>query len=318
MSNYYIGKKVPVNNQGWIMLCDVMGTDHDIAEAARTSYGKSEKDTHKDEHLIRYLMRHGHTSPFEMAELKFMVYVPMDVWRQWVRHRTASINEYSTRYSVAIDQMYEAPEWRLQDQGNKQGSDGLLDKESAEKLSEKEEAFHKAARELYDERIEMGVAREQARKDLPLSTFTQAYWKIDLKNLLNFLRLRCDKHAQKEIRAYADVIFEMVKTLFPLTWRAFVEYQREAITFSLRDQLASPYYLLNVVYTAMKAEAPHKDFSKFKAGLRELFNQFIPEEWKQEKSRERDEFLEKIQRLIQVPEGYGFDPEKIMRGQDED
>lgn len=318
MNNYYIGRKIPVNSQGWIMLCDVMGSDHDIAEAARTSYGKSEKDTSKDEHLIRYLMRHGHTSPFEMAELKFMVYVPMDVWRQWVRHRTASINEYSTRYSVAIDQMYEATEWRLQDQNNKQGSDGLLSEEDAELLSEKEEAFHKAARELYDERIKMGVAREQARKDLPLSTFTQAYWKIDLKNLLNFLRLRCDKHAQKEIRAYADIIFDMIKVLFPLTWRAFVEYQKEAITFSMRDQMAASYLLLNVIYAVLKTELPDKDLSPHKTIMRRLFK-FIPDEWKQENCRERDEFLEKADRLIPFPEGWGgFDPVKIMRGQDED
>ncbi|MBR2692923.1 MAG: FAD-dependent thymidylate synthase [Thermoguttaceae bacterium] len=280
MKSEFIGRKMPVNNQGWIMLTDVMGSDHDIAEAARTSFGHDREaiDPEKDNHLIRYLMRHGHTTPFEMAELKFLVYVPMDTWRQWIRHRTASVNEYSTRYAVAIDEMYEAPEWRLQSQNNKQGSDGVLPEADAAELSEAEKKFHQAARELYKTRLEKGVAREQARKDLPLCTFTRAYWKIDLKNLLNFLRLRLEEHAQKEIRDYARVIARIVSDLFPMTMEAFSEYQFNAVTFSASEIRMLPFW-----------------YGYCFAGEESLdgMSGYIPYEWKQERCRERDEFFEK-------------------------
>ena len=153
----------------------------------------------------------------------------MDVWRQWIRHRTASVNEYSTRYSEAIDaaQRTEAGAWRLQSAGNRQGSSGLLPLEQGTRLSEEEAALQRQAREIYDARLAAGVAREQARKDLPLSTYTEAYWKIDLQNLLHFLELRMDEHAQEEIRAYANVIGNrIVAAWVPLTWEAFLDYRR--------------------------------------------------------------------------------------------
>jgi thymidylate synthase (FAD) len=180
-------------------------------------------------------MRHHHTTPFEMCELKLHVRVPMDCWRQWIRHRTANVNEYSTRYSIAIDAAQTTPptDWRVQSSTNRQGSTGLLNVETGAQLSQKEAALHRAARELYEERLALGVAREQARKDLPLSTYTEAYWKIDLHNLFHFLALRIDEHAQAEIRAYAEVIgTKIVQRWCPLAWEAFVDYRLKSLALS--------------------------------------------------------------------------------------
>lgn len=234
-----IEKEFKVLDKGFIRLVDVMGSDEAVVQAARVSYGKGTKTKHEDEGLIRYLMRHRHTTPFEQCELKFHVKVPMDCWRQWIRHRTASVNEYSTRYSEAIDDKQETKpdEWRLQDiKKNRQGSEGFLDKRNGNLLTYHENKFHKDAKEIYEMRLDKGVAREQARKDLPLSTYTMAYWKIDLHNLLHFLSLRMDSHAQLEIRSYANVIGnEIVAKLFPLTWAAFQDYRLNAMTLTARD-----------------------------------------------------------------------------------
>jgi thymidylate synthase (FAD) len=163
----------------------------------------------------------------------------MDCWRQWIRHRTASVNEYSTRYSVAIDAAYStAPEaWRSQSEANRQGSGGVLDPNAGIALTDEEAALHRYTREVYERRIEQGVAREQARKDLPLSTYTEAYWKVDLHNLFRFLGLRMESNAQYEIREYAKTIGEkIVQPLFPHCWEAFVDYQLEALRLSRLEQ----------------------------------------------------------------------------------
>ncbi len=215
-----------------------MGNDASVVAAARVSYGAGTKQAQDDRALIRYLMRHSHTTPFEMCEIKLHVRAPMDTWRQWIRHRTASVNEYSTRYSLAIDSVQRTPEnmWRLQSKQNKQGSNGFLDAASGAKLSYDEAEFQQRAREIYEERVKQGVAREQARKDLPLSTYTEAYWKIDLHNLLNFLHLRMHEHAQQEIRAYATLIGEdLVARWVPLVWEAFLDYKRNALNLSHRE-----------------------------------------------------------------------------------
>jgi len=159
----------------------------------------------------------------------------MDTWRQWIRHRTASVNEYSTRYSEAIDAVQRtAPDaWRLQSTSNRQGSGTRVDADQGQRLTEAEAALQEHARRVYETRIAAGVAREQARKDLPLATFTEAYWKIDLHNLLHFLELRMDHHAQLEIRAYATVIGEeIVGRWVPVVWEAFKEYRREGVRLS--------------------------------------------------------------------------------------
>ncbi|MDD3585735.1 MAG: FAD-dependent thymidylate synthase [Thermoguttaceae bacterium] len=232
-------KKFPVLNDGFVCLVDVMGDDAAIVQAARVSYGAGTKRVSDDRTLLRYLMRHAHTTPFEMAELKFLVRVPMDCWRQWIRHRTASVNEYSTRYSDAIDSTYQTQSdaWRVQAVSNRQGSEGFLAADEGQNLSDEERQFHAQARSLYERRREKGIAREQARKDLPLSTYTEAYWKIDLHNLFHFLALRMESNAQWEIVQYATTIGqEIVKPLFPLAWEAFVDYRFKAMRLTRLDQ----------------------------------------------------------------------------------
>jgi thymidylate synthase (FAD) len=230
-----LGVRLPVLDDGFVRLVDYMGSDESIVQAARVSYGSGTKRVSEDRGLIRYLMRHHHSTPFEMCEIKLHVRVPMDCWRQWIRHRTASVNEYSTRYSLAIDnvQTTGATEWRRQTTTNRQGSDDLLDAEVGSWLSEREQQLTALAREVYEERIAADVAREQARKDLPLSTYTEAYWKIDLHNLFHFLRLRMDSHAQDEIRQFATTIgHEIVAKWCPNAWDAFLDYQVDSIQLS--------------------------------------------------------------------------------------
>ncbi len=230
-----LGTPLKVLDDGFVRVIDYMGTDESIVQAARVSYGKGTKKINQDKGLIRYLMRHLHTSPFEMCELKLHLRIPMDCWRQWIRHRTANVNEYSTRYSIAIDasQKTEPTEWRLQAQKNRQGSEGFLDGGQGLHFTEDERKLQDDARRIYDERIKAGIAREQARKDLPLSTYTEAYWKIDLQNLLHFLALRMAPNAQLEIRSYANTIGnEIVSRWCPITWEAFKEYRLGTISIS--------------------------------------------------------------------------------------
>ena len=273
-------------DDGFVCLVDVMGDDAAIVQAARVSYGNGTKSVSDDRTLLRYLMRHQHTTPFEMAEVKLYVRVPMDCWRQWIRHRTASVNEYSTRYSLAIDSAYatEPDGWRLQSETNRQGSGGAIDDpERCRKLSEEERGFHRRARELYEERIKLGIAREQARKDLPLSTYTEAYWKIDLHNLFRFLSLRMEPNAQYEIVQYATVIGEqIVKPLFPSSWEAFLDYQLGSMRLSRLDQGV-------VQRLADQGTVP--------ATLEQFLAVQDPAWPKLENCRERDECLEKLIRL---------------------
>lgn len=233
-----LGKKLPVLDDGFVRLVDVMGDDSSIVQAARVSYGKGTKQVSEDRGLIRYLLRHRHTTPFEMCEIKLHVRVPMDCWRQWIRHRTANVNEYSTRYSIAIDaaKTTQPDEWRSQGFINRQGSEGQLDPSEGDRLSKRETEFQAISREVYQERLDAGVAREQARKDLPLSTYTEAYWKIDLHNLLHFLALRMESHAQYEIREYANVIgHQIVAKWVPFAWEAFLDYRLNAMSLSDKE-----------------------------------------------------------------------------------
>lgn len=230
-----LGKTFRVLDDGFVRVTDYMGSDSSIVQAARVSYGTGTKQVHQDRGLIRYLMRHAHTTPFEMCELKLHLRVPMDCWRQWIRHRTANVNEYSTRYSIAIDaaQKTASDEWRAQSVQNRQGSGTYLNSAVGVTLTKRERELQTLAREVYEERLKAGVAREQARKDLPLSTYTEAYWKIDLHNLLHFLHLRMDAHAQSEIRQYATVIGEeIVQRWCPIAWEAFLDFQMHALRLS--------------------------------------------------------------------------------------
>lgn len=311
MKNDLIGKKFKVLDKGFVQLIDYMGSDKRIVDAARVSYGKGTKTVSEDEGLIRYLMRHRHTTPFEQCEISFRVKVPMDCWRQWIRHRTASVNEYSTRYSEAIDEKQEtlAGEWRLQEKINKQGSRGYLInwpkgltnvvyREAKERgltvgqfLTEEERRLHEEAEDVYEERLELGVAREQARKDLPLSTYTLAYWKINLHNLLHFLSLRMDSHAQLEIRSYANVIGnEIVAKLFPLTWGAFQDYRLNAITLTARD--------IEMIYDLIGEDILDSELDALQIIESNKFNWFNKkEDGSLKNNRERQEFEEKAKNL---------------------
>ena len=232
-------KKFSVLDDGFVCLVDVMGDDSSIVQAARVSYGEGTKKVSDDRTLIRYLLRHRHTTPFEMAEIKLLVRVPMDCWRQWIRHRMANVNEYSTRYSIAIDSAQSTPvdAWRTQAEQNRQGSGQALSPQAGEQLSADERHLHDESRRIYEARLAAGVAREQARKDLPLATYTEAYWKIDIHNLLHFLALRMDPHAQEEIRLYATAIGrEIVRPLFPVIWEAFEDYRMGGASLSRLEQ----------------------------------------------------------------------------------
>jgi thymidylate synthase (FAD) len=283
-------KKFPVLDDGFVCLVDVMGDDGSVVQAARVSYGEGTKKLSDDRTLIRYLLRHRHTTPFEMAEIKFLVRVPMDCWRQWIRHRTANVNEYSTRYSIAIDSSQTTPpdQWRTQAQTNRQGSSQPLPPEAGEKLTEAERLLQNQAKRVYEERLEAGVAREQARKDLPLSTYTEAYWKIDLHNLLHFLSLRMDSHAQQEICDYATAIGEqIVRPLFPIVWEAFEDYRMGGLFLTRLDQ--------GVIQRLMAASNEQGSVPPFEE---EDFLAAQDQSWLElKRCRERDECRQKLQNL---------------------
>ncbi len=278
-------KKFPVLDDGFVCLVDVMGDDRAVVEAARVSYAAGTRHVSDDRTLIRYLMRHWHTTPFEMAEVKLLVRVPMDCWRQWIRHRMASVNETSTRYSIAIDSSQSTPadRWRRQATGNRQGSEGFVDPLEGAKLSAEEDALHRQARSVYQHRLDLDIAREQARKDLPLSTYTEAYWKVDLHNLLHFLHLRMHAHSQWEIRQYAQTIGEqIIRPMFPLVWEAFVDYRLESIQLTRLDR---------EVIARLAASA------RFPAGEEDFLAAGDPSWAELTRCRERDECRDKLMQL---------------------
>jgi thymidylate synthase (FAD) len=216
-----------------------MGSDAAICEAARVSYDQAGKQG-DDRKLIRYLMRHHHTTPFEMAEVKFHIKVPIDVWRQGARHRMASTNEYSQRYREAINavDIPQPEQWRKQSTSNKQGSEGVVDASTGKAFSRSVGYHTEDARRIYEGLLEAGVAREQARRHLPLCTYTELIWKIDLHNLIHFLKLRMASNAQQEIRDYANAIHDLIEPLFPLTMQAFADYRLCSMQLTALDIMA--------------------------------------------------------------------------------
>ena len=285
-----LGVPFRVLDDGFVRVIDYMGSDEAVVQAARVSYGNGTKKVHEDRGLIRYLLRHRHTTPFEMCEIKLHIRVPMDTWRQWIRHRTANVNEYSTRYSLAIDsaQMTDESEWRLQSGGNRQGSAGFFSSEEGKSFSAEEKSLYEHSKNVYLKRIESGMAREQARKDLPLSTYTEAYWKTDLHNLLHFLALRMDEHAQLEIRKYAILIGEeIVKRWCPVVWEAFMDYSFHSDSLSRIER-----ELIRLINSGS-----NEDIMKKAAEFG-----FLNPDFTLKKSREREEFEEKMKDLgIKVP-----------------
>jgi len=230
---------IPILDHGFIRVVDYMGNDTSIVQAARVSYGKGTKKVSTDAGLIKYLMRHWHSTPFEMCEIKYHVKLPIFIARQWIRHRTANVNEYSARYSILDKEFYlpKTENLAAQSQSNRQGRGDVLQGEQAKKVLEllKNDAeqtynnYEMMLNERYDGSVinekEIGLARELARMNLTLNTYTQWYWKTDLLNLMNFLRLRADHHAQYEIRTYADAMLDTLKKWVPITYEAFMDYR---------------------------------------------------------------------------------------------
>ncbi len=230
---------IPILDHGFIRVVDYMGNDTSIVQAARVSYGKGTKKVSTDSGLIKYLMRHWHSTPFEMCEIKYHVKLPIFIARQWIRHRTANVNEYSARYSILDKEFYlpNTENLAAQSQSNRQGRGDTLQGEQAQKVLNllKKDAeqtydnYEMMLNERYDGSIinenAVGLARELARMNLTLNTYTQWYWKTDLLNLMNFLRLRADHHAQYEIRTYAEAMLDTLKKWVPITYEAFMDYR---------------------------------------------------------------------------------------------
>ena len=230
---------LPILDHGFIRVIDYMGDDTSIVQAARVSYGKGTKKVNTDAGLIKYLMRHWHSTPFEMCEIKYHIKLPIFIARQWIRHRTANVNEYSARYSILDKEFYLPSKENLaaQSTNNRQGRGEIITGDQAKEVLDllKGDAertydnYETMLNERYDgstiDEKKTGLARELARMNLTLNTYTQWYWKTDLLNLMNFLRLRADHHAQYEIRAYADVMLETLKRWVPTTYEAFMDYR---------------------------------------------------------------------------------------------
>jgi thymidylate synthase (FAD) len=223
-----------VLDKGFVRVKDIMGNDGSIVEAARVSYGKGTKSVREDRGLIRYLYRHKHTTPFEMCEIKFHIKCPIFVARQWIRHRTANVNEYSARYSILSDEFYTPRESELLKQStkNKQGREEKFNSDETKYIKTLIEENSEDTYQLYENLIEMKLTNELSRMVLPVNVYTEFYWKIDLHNLFHFLKLRTDPHAQWEIRQYADRMEKIVGEWVPIAYEAWVDYSKEAVTFS--------------------------------------------------------------------------------------
>ncbi len=229
---------LPVPSNGFVRLVDYMGSDQSIVQAARVSYGAGTKSVREDRGLIRYLMRHDHTTPFEMVVLKFHIKAPIFVIRQWIRHRTASVNEESARYSIMKEEFHE-PAWEdvgFQSKDNKQGrSREEMPQELVQRFLDFLKEDRQTAYAHYEEFLQNNVARELARIVLPLSLYSEFYWEMNLHNLLHFLRLRLDAHAQKEIRDFAQQVAKCTQAVAPLAWEAFEEYKVRGASFSATE-----------------------------------------------------------------------------------
>jgi len=271
-----LDKEFKCLNAGFVRLIDYMGGDESIVQAARVSYGKGTKSVNEDRGLIRYLMRHMHTTPFEMVEFKFHIKLPIFVARQWIRHRTANVNEYSGRYSIMKDEFYIPVPTAVHYQSlrNKQGrKEDEVPADLQQKVLEILTSVQRQMYAAYEELLESDIARELSRINLPLSLYTEWYWKIDLHNLFHFLRLRIDPHAQYEIRVYAETMAGITKMVVPLAWEAFEDYILDAEHFSRLE--------LNILTKRLDLKCLSKEYLE-ENGL---------------KGREADEFLEKIKRL---------------------
>ena len=272
---------IPALDHGFVRVVDYMGDDTSIVQAARVSYGKGTKQVSTDAGLIKYLMRHWHSTPFEMCEIKYHIKLPIFIARQWIRHRTANVNEYSARYSILDKEFYLPSENHLAAQSsiNRQGRGDVIKGDQAKEvlnlLKEDAERTYENYEIMLNERYDgtqidekkVGLARELARMNLTLNTYTQWYWKTDLLNLMNFLRLRADSHAQYEIRAYADIMLDSLKKWVPITYEAFMDYRVGGTEISAKGK--------NIIKKIIKGENIDFDASGMsKREWNELMNAF--------------------------------------------
>lgn len=272
---------LPVLDHGFVRVVDYMGDDSAVVQAARVSYGRGTKRVSEDNNLINYLLRHWHTTPFEMAEIKLHVKMPIFVARQWIRHRMANVNEYSARYSILDREFYVPATEQLAAQSvqNRQGRGEVVGAEEAKHVLR---ILTEDAERNYDHYLDLlnhdedgsrldegrqGLARELARMNLTLNFYTQWYWKTDLHNLMNFLRLRADPHAQYEIRAYAEVILDVMRKWVPLTYEAFREHRLEAATFSGQAMRALLRMLAGETVTHSDTLMTKREWDEFRAKL---------------------------------------------------
>lgn len=277
-----IGKEIKCLDHGFVRLVDVMGDDGSIVQAARVSYGKGTKTLREDRGLIRYLLRHKHTTPFEMVEFKFHIKLPIFIARQWIRHRTANVNEYSGRYSEMKDEFYlpDMDQIRPQSTMNRQGrGEELMESDKAGEIHRLMNDTQEKLYGEYKDLLDKGLAREIARINLPLSNYTEWYWKIDLHNLFHFLRLRIDDHAQYEIRVFAQAMADIVKEIVPVAYEAFEDYVLNSRNFTAAE-LSALGHLLKGDLSTENLEDTLED-EKFNMSKREI-----------------REFNEKIQKLI--------------------
>jgi thymidylate synthase (FAD) len=267
-----------VHQLGFVKLLDVMGSDEEVENAARISYGKGTRKVSQTRNLIRYLIRHKHTSPLEMCEVKFHIKLPIFIMRQLVRHRTANLNEYSGRYSIMSDEYYlpEADYLQKQSTTNNQGREEAIPQKGL--LQFEFNRMYDGAQIAYENLLNFELTKELARAVLPVANYTECIWKIDLHNFFHFVKLRADKHAQREIQDYANAMYELVKPKFPLCCEAFEDYNRDAVTFSKQE--------MDVIRELL-------EYTDTKAALAGMSVKDGPLEHRLSK-REKKEFLEKI------------------------
>jgi thymidylate synthase (FAD) len=290
-----------VLDHGFVSLKDYMGDDSSIVQAARVSYGQGTKVSSDDRTLIRYLLRNKHTTPFEMVEFKFHLSMPIHANRQHVRHRMSTTNEYSARYSEVPEVIYDLYDYQLQSKDNKQGRNELvLDSSIHDELKQAVLTNQERAFNLYGQLLEQGVAREVARMHLPLNSYTYLYWKIDLHNLLHYLKLRCDSHAQYEIRQFAHCMASIVKEICPVAFEAWYDYSFTASNFTRIDKILL--HALNFIKNKQIHEPEwDRDFD-YKSYIKGLADSMSPKVGK----RELEEFWAKLD----VPEPTDFDISK--------
>lgn len=285
-----LNQEFSVLDHGSVTLVDFMGTDDDIVRSARNSYKKGTKHVSNDETLIRFLMRHRHTTPFERCQIALHVKLPIFVERQWARHRTAGWNEVSARYSELPEETYvpEPDDVCVQSSTNKQGRAEPVSDEIYEVFRKNVGVTTGFAFESYRKALSANISRETARINLPLSTYTEKTWWVNLHNLFHFLSLRMDSHAQKEVRVYADVIGnEIISQLYPMAWRAFLDYRLNAVTFSAPE--------LSLLATLLR----HPNVAEYIDMMKRAAHNYV---WTEERSRERDEFFAKIDKLSHCDE----------------